>query len=58
MDGRYSQAYARRGALHFKRGSTADAIRDLEKAIQLDPALKKDYEPLLIRAREKHGGPG
>lgn len=48
-----ADAYALRGTIHLSLGRKADALADLQKAVQLDPTLKLEYEKYFREALRK-----
>ena len=52
LDHRLAIAYANRGLAFLRRHKDAEAERDLERAITLNPALKEDVELHIERVKK------
>jgi tetratricopeptide (TPR) repeat protein len=56
LDDKNAAAYALRGDLQFSTEHFGEAVKDFEKAIELDPSLEKALKSKLEEARKKAGG--
>ena len=53
----YARAYASRGIARLYLRRDAEAESDFKKAFDLDPSLKKSFEPLINEAKARPGKP-
>ena len=56
IDPRFARAYAGRGISLLNLRRDAEAESDFKKAFELDPALKKSFEPFINEAKSKRQG--
>lgn len=53
LDEKFARAYAVRGVISLKRSQDSAAQRDFDKAFQLDPALRGEFDPIIKQLRVK-----
>jgi tetratricopeptide (TPR) repeat protein len=52
----FARAYANRGTILMEREQDADALRDFDRAFQLDPSLHAELDDFIAKSRAAHLG--